>query len=48
MFDPDEIARKIAEYEQQMAQIQQWIRELKYLPVVDFEGNLISYADWEG
>ncbi|MFM6451768.1 MAG: hypothetical protein ACKPH7_08155 [Planktothrix sp.] len=48
MFDPDEIARKIAEYEQQMAQIQQWITELKYLPVVDAEGNLISYADWEG
>lgn len=63
-YDPDEIARKIAEYREQidrleqyirqlleyreqMERLEQYIRELLSLPVLDSEGNIVSYADLE-
>jgi hypothetical protein len=45
MLDIDEIAHKISEYRYRIKQLEQEIEELLCSPVVDFEGNIISYAD---
>lgn len=47
MNDPDEIYRKIAEYREQIEQLEQYIRELLHLDVLDSQGNIVSYADLE-
>jgi hypothetical protein len=47
MYDPNEIAQTIAEYQEQIENIEKLITELRWLPVFDVEGNVISYADWE-
>ncbi|MBD2183915.1 hypothetical protein H6S82_26055 [Planktothrix sp. FACHB-1355] len=47
MHDPDEIARKIAEYREQIERLEQYIRQLLYLDVLNSEGNIVSYADLE-
>lgn len=51
--DPNEIARKIAQYQDEIndftMQIQKrrrWIAELMCLWICDHEGNVISFANW--
>lgn len=54
MYNPDSIARKIIDYEERIAnclsgqvQLEDQIVELRWQPVFDSEGNVISYADFE-
>lgn len=47
MYDPDEIAERIAEYREQIENLKRLIAELMWLSVCDSEGNITSYADLE-
>ncbi|MEH1929466.1 hypothetical protein [Nostoc sp.] len=51
--DPNEIVRKIAQYQDdiddftmQIQKRKRWIAELMYLCICDDEGNVISFANW--
>ncbi|MCD8488251.1 MAG: hypothetical protein LRZ84_16305 [Desertifilum sp.] len=46
-YNVDEIAQMIAECQEHKKLPEQYIRELRYSPVVDAEGNIVSYADLE-
>jgi DNA-binding protein YbaB len=44
-YDFNEIAEKIAQYQEQIQQLQQRIAELMCLPVLDANGDVKGYGD---
>jgi len=53
-YDPNDIALKIVNYQEQIehlkrqvANLEQLVAELMCLDICDFEGNMTFYADWK-
>ncbi|NEP12299.1 MAG: hypothetical protein F6K14_19245 [Symploca sp. SIO2C1] len=47
MHDPTEIAETIINLREKIENLEREIEELRWQPVFDPEGEMISYADWE-
>ena len=46
-MEPDYIAEEIAEYEALIEKLRQKIKELRFSAILNNEGEIISYSDWD-
>lgn len=47
MLDPSEIAETILALREQIENLEREIQQLRWQPVFDSQGEIISYANWE-